>query len=79
MAELISKYTQYLKKLSTTDNISKEPLTVALVGSTGYLGPQNLASFVAEGDVTSIYCLNRSMNAKERTAKELETYGDDKS
>jgi thioester reductase-like protein len=74
MDELILKYTQGLKKLSTTENTSKGRLTVALVGSTGYLGPQILASLMANSTVSSIYCLNRSTDAKERTAKELEIH-----
>jgi thioester reductase-like protein len=72
MDELILKYTQGLKKPSAIANITEPPYTVALMGSTGYLGPQVLASLMTDCNIASIYCLNRSTDAKERTAKELE-------
>jgi thioester reductase-like protein len=75
MDELTLKYTQGLKELLTTVNSTKGPYTVALVGSTGYLGPQILASLMADRGIASIYCLNRSADAKDRTVKELEKFG----
>ncbi|KAF2832434.1 putative NRPS-like enzyme [Ophiobolus disseminans] len=77
MKDLIFKYTQGIPALSTTVNESKGPYTVALVGSTGYLGPQILRSLMADRNVASIYCLNRSVDARERTTQELKKFGDD--
>jgi thioester reductase-like protein len=69
--ELTQKSTQQLREISITVNRSKGPSTVALVGSTGYLGPQILASLMVDSDIASIHCLNRSLDAKERTENEL--------
>ena len=75
MEDLTLKYTQGLKEVTTTSHSGKG--SYALVGSTGYLGPQLLASLMADCNTERIYCLNRSTDAKERTAKELRKIGYD--
>lgn len=40
--------------------------TVALIGSTGYLGSYTIASLLKDPAITKVYCLNRSNNAEEK-------------
>ncbi|KAF2256018.1 acetyl-CoA synthetase-like protein [Trematosphaeria pertusa] len=75
MDELVQKYTQGLTKASTPAKEDAGPRSVALVGSTGYLGPQILAALLENPSVASIVCLNRGSDAGDRTAKALESAG----
>lgn len=47
--------------------------TVALVGSTGYLGSYLVATLLRNPEVLQIYCLNRSRDAQERQTKTLDS------
>lgn len=75
MEELVQRYSQGLVKPSTLPKEDSGPHVVALVGSTGYLGPHILASLLNNPGIASIYCLNRSADARERTANALESAG----
>ncbi|KAH9890802.1 acetyl-CoA synthetase-like protein [Xylariomycetidae sp. FL2044] len=44
---------------------------IALVGSTGYLGTYLLASLLRKPEVSRVYCLNRSIDAKARQEASL--------
>ncbi|ETS77286.1 hypothetical protein PFICI_11160 [Pestalotiopsis fici W106-1] len=51
-----------LAKQSNSGKIS----TVAIIGSTGYLGSYTVAALLKDVDIAKVYCLNRSVNAKEK-------------
>ncbi|KAF7519954.1 hypothetical protein G7054_g12910 [Neopestalotiopsis clavispora] len=40
--------------------------TVAVIGSTGYLGLYSIASLLKDVGISKVYCLNRGVNAKEK-------------
>ncbi|OTB19794.1 hypothetical protein K445DRAFT_52566 [Daldinia sp. EC12] len=44
---------------------------VALIGSTGYLGPYLVSQLLKNSDISHIYCLNRGDDAKERQLASL--------
>lgn len=73
--ELIRKYSQGLVNLPTSVKEDSGPRQVALVGSTEYLGPHILASLLRNPGIASIHCLNRSIDARERTEKALHGAG----
>ncbi|KAF2441511.1 hypothetical protein P171DRAFT_523500 [Karstenula rhodostoma CBS 690.94] len=74
--DLVQRYSRDLEKSSSTPaKEDKGPRTVALVGSTGCLGPRILASLLNNTGIASIYCLNRSADACERTEQALKSAG----
>jgi thioester reductase-like protein len=75
MEDLIRKYTQDLKPSPNTKKSVDGPIAVALVGSTGYLGPRVLGSLLKDSNVATIYCLNRSPDAEKRTKTAMEESG----
>ncbi|KAL1598059.1 putative secondary metabolism biosynthetic enzyme [Paraconiothyrium brasiliense] len=75
MEDLVEKYSQGLVKLSTLAKENCGPKAVALVGSTGYLGPHILIALLNNPGIASIYCLNRSADARERTRSALQSGG----
>ncbi|KAF2965609.1 hypothetical protein GQX73_g7969 [Xylaria multiplex] len=67
---------KYLAALTSTSKPAgtREPrtlTTVAIVGSTGFLGPEIIRSLLMDSSIIRIYCLNRSKDAKERTLTQL--------
>ncbi|KAI4950376.1 hypothetical protein J4E91_004258 [Alternaria rosae] len=48
-----------------------KPKTVAIIGSTGFLGPYITASLLLKYSNVNILCLNRSKDAEQRTASSL--------
>ncbi len=74
MDSMIAKYTQDLGRPSG-EKFQRRGRCVALIGSTGYLGPHILAAILADKTISSIYCLNRGVDAKERTESALHTFG----
>lgn len=75
MEDLVRKYTGGLEKPSETSKEGNGTHAVALIGSTGYLGPHILASLLNRPGLGSIYCLNRSADARERTELALKNIG----
>ncbi|KAF2202987.1 acetyl-CoA synthetase-like protein [Delitschia confertaspora ATCC 74209] len=75
MDAMVKRYTQGLVPAHRPSKTSTGPSSVALIGSTGYLGPWTLASLLDNPDIASIYCLNRSADASERTAAALKKFG----
>ena len=75
MEELVERYSRDLVKSSVPAKEDGGPRTVALIGSTGYLGPHILASLLKNPGIASVYCFNRTADARERTAKGLEGTG----
>lgn len=53
--------------------VNTETHTVALIGSTGYLGSYFVATLLRDPKVLRVYCLNRSSDAQERQTKTLES------
>lgn len=75
MENLVQRYSQGLERQSTLAKEDSSPHIVALVGSTGYLGPHILASLLENTRIASIYCLNRSADARDKTALALKHAG----
>jgi thioester reductase-like protein len=73
--DLVQKYAQGLENLPSPEKEDSGARTVALVGSTGYLGPHILASLLRNPSIVSIYCLNRGTDARERTEEGLKSAG----
>ncbi|KAI0147792.1 hypothetical protein GGR57DRAFT_505397 [Xylariaceae sp. FL1272] len=66
--ELMTKFSSNLpaRGKEIERSASQGPLTVVLIGSTGYLGQHIVSDMLRDPAITSIYCLNRSINAQER-------------
>ncbi|KAF2472981.1 putative NRPS-like enzyme [Lindgomyces ingoldianus] len=73
MEELVQRYTEGLMEASIRKPKSIGPHSVALIGSTGYLGPRIAASLLSNPKISSLYCLNRGSDAKDRTIKVMQT------
>jgi thioester reductase-like protein len=71
MEDLVSRYTTGLGKTFGRRNRSNEPSVVAVLGSTGYLGPYIVASLLKCPNISKIYCLNRGKDAEQRTKSAL--------
>ena len=68
MAALVEKYTQGLSQQSTPKSLPPKPveISVALTGSTGALGRHLLQALLESPNISHIYCLNRSPDARQR-------------
>lgn len=68
MAVLVEKYTQNLWQRSTHKSLPPKTteISVALTGSTGALGRHLLQALLDSPNISHIYCLNRSPDARER-------------
>lgn len=77
MNELVEKYTQQLQDSTVpiAEQETNAPRSIVLLGSTGYLGPQILTALLANPDIKSIYCLDRSANARARNEKAIRNAG----
>lgn len=76
MEQMISKYTEGLRPREDTASLSTSSgsptkLCVAVTGSTGSLGTHLLRSLLADSNITKIYCLNRSDDARSRQLQSL--------
>jgi thioester reductase-like protein len=71
MEDLVSRYTKGLVKTCGRRNRPNEPSVVAVLGSTGYLGPHIIASLLKCPSISKIYCLNRGKDAEQRTKSAL--------
>ncbi|RYP65180.1 hypothetical protein DL770_009058 [Monosporascus sp. CRB-9-2] len=70
--ELVERYTRSLPKSPTTRaSLSPDTSTVALMGSTGYLGSRVLAVLLGNPNISRIYCLNRGSDAQKRQEASL--------
>ena len=68
MASLVHKYTESLPQLLSRKNqlLDAKNLNVVLTGSTGSLGLHILRSLLDDPNIQKIYCLNRSVNGRQR-------------
>ncbi|KAI1377877.1 acetyl-CoA synthetase-like protein [Hypoxylon crocopeplum] len=57
--EAVAQYTEGLPTKSTSSAVSLGTSKVALIGSTGYLGPYIVAQLLKNPQISHIYCLNR--------------------
>jgi thioester reductase-like protein len=71
MDDLVSRYTEGLINNPGRKIRSDEPSIVAVIGSTGYLGPHIVASLLKYPSISKIYCLNRGKDAEQRTISAL--------
>ncbi|KAF2011090.1 putative NRPS-like enzyme [Aaosphaeria arxii CBS 175.79] len=67
MQELVDRYVAGLSISSQSLAPSRSQRVVAIIGSTGYLGPYILSSLLQTDFVSRVICLNRSHDAKQRT------------
>jgi nucleoside-diphosphate-sugar epimerase len=72
---LVEKYTKGLPENQTTGFDPSGKQTVVLTGSTGSLGNYILNELVKDLNISKIYCLNRSADAKMRQVKIFEEKG----
>ena len=68
MASSVHKYTEGLPQVLSRKNqlLETKKLNVVLTGSTGSLGLHILRSLLDDPNIKKIYCLNRSVNGRER-------------
>jgi thioester reductase-like protein len=60
--EAVAKYSEGLPSKSPSTAVS----TVAVIGSTGYLGPYIVASLIKDPEISLVFCLNRSKDTQAR-------------
>jgi hypothetical protein len=75
--DLTQKYAHGLAPSAVAIKQAADSSTVALVGSTGYLGPRILVSLLADPHVKSVFCLNRAVDAEEKMEVQLKAFGSD--
>ena len=77
MATLVQKYTDNLPQVSPRKNqlLEGSKLNVVLTGSTGSLGTHLLLSLLDDLAIEKIYCLNRSVNGRERQEESFTNLG----
>ena len=80
MASLVHKYTEDLPQVSSRKNqrLETKKLNVVLTGSTGSLGLHILLSLLDDPNIMKIYCLNRSVNGRERQEQSFANLGFDR-
>lgn len=70
MQTLLEHYTQCLPQPTRKAASSAGPNTVAIIGSTGFLGPHIVASILRKAG-SKVFCLNRSIDGEQRTISAL--------
>ncbi|KAI0202879.1 hypothetical protein F4808DRAFT_458586 [Astrocystis sublimbata] len=70
--EAVSLYSEgLLAKTSRSKDLPKAVSTVAIVGSTGYLGLYLVNSLIKDPNISRVFCLNRSEDAQSRQENAL--------
>ncbi|KAI0024502.1 hypothetical protein F4780DRAFT_775883 [Xylariomycetidae sp. FL0641] len=69
--EAVERYTQDLPKPSGSPAQAPGPTSVAVLGSTGYVGAYLVAMLLRNPDVEKIFCLDRSASAQTRLERAL--------
>ncbi|CAJ2511290.1 Uu.00g069150.m01.CDS01 [Anthostomella pinea] len=70
--ETVAQYVEGLPDRSALQAVpSSKTSTVAVIGSTGYLGAYIVATLLKNPDITQVYCLNRSSDAQQRQEASL--------
>ncbi|KAI1171367.1 hypothetical protein F4777DRAFT_565810 [Nemania sp. FL0916] len=82
MEEVVAEYTNALpdvqkttRRQSQTQPPERSSTTVAIIGSTGYLGTHTAAAFLKDPKISRIFCLNRSIDAKAKQEASLSDLG----
>jgi hypothetical protein len=73
---MIDQYTRDMPPMREGADLRQERATVLLTGSTGGLGAQLLAAFVADKRVEKVYALNRPSTKASSLARHQETFRD---
>ncbi|KAH9883223.1 hypothetical protein F4778DRAFT_56041 [Xylariomycetidae sp. FL2044] len=74
--DAVSYYTRNLPdKVERANRSSLEPRTVAVVGSTGYLGSYIVAALIKDPSIAKVFCLNRVEDARAKQASSLRELG----
>jgi thioester reductase-like protein len=71
MQAMFERYTNHLPQKTDTAPVCDRPKTLAVVGSTGFLGPHIIASLLSAHKHSTIFCLNRSLDGQQRTESAL--------
>ena len=71
MKTLLERYSQCLPQPTTEAAPSNDAKTVAIIGSTGFLGPHIIACLLRKRVGCKIFCLNRSVDGERRTMSAL--------
>lgn len=73
--ETVARHVQSLRLTTRTTSSqahsSRSASTVAILGSTGYVGGYTVAALLGNPDISRIYCLNRAIDAEEKQKKFL--------
>jgi thioester reductase-like protein len=72
MQNLLERYTAEIREERSETMPLGDVSTIALIGSTGYLGPHIVASLLRHPGLSTIYCLNRGTDAQVRTNNALQ-------
>ncbi|KAF2651929.1 acetyl-CoA synthetase-like protein [Lophiostoma macrostomum CBS 122681] len=74
MQALVDKYSRDLPITPKRTKGDRKSMTIAVIGTTGYLGPHILAKLLEGTEASTIYCLNRGVDAEKRTLSALERH-----
>lgn len=72
MQDLLARHSHGLPQPRSDFRLSSDRKAIAIVGSTGFLGPYVLASMLRVHPESRIFCLNRSADGGQRTVAALE-------
>lgn len=74
---MFERYASHLPQSKNVAPASNGSKTLAVIGSTGFLGPHIIASLLSAHKQSDIFCLNRSLDGQQRTESALrEIMGD---
>ncbi|OAL42804.1 NAD(P)-binding protein [Pyrenochaeta sp. DS3sAY3a] len=79
MQEMFNRYARHMPQTSEDVPPTCGRKTIAIIGSTGFLGPYIVASLLRVHTESEIFCLNRSADGKQRTISALHDITDDMS
>ncbi|KAF9730113.1 hypothetical protein PMIN04_012681 [Paraphaeosphaeria minitans] len=72
MQRLLARYADFLPPSNKETPHSCGRKTIAIIGSTGFLGPYIVASLLRVHPESKVFCLNRSLDGGQRTVSALE-------
>jgi thioester reductase-like protein len=77
MQKTFERHVSHLPNAVDSHHMINSSKTLAVVGSTGFLGPHIVASLLRKHKHADIFCLNRSLDGKQRTESALYTLNTD--
>ncbi|KAF2999116.1 putative secondary metabolism biosynthetic enzyme [Neopestalotiopsis sp. 37M] len=77
VSETVARHVEKLPQRPTSaiDPKTVQGSSVAIIGSTGYVGSYLLSTLMKDPDVSRVYCLNRNNDAQVRQEKSLSGFG----